>query len=792
MRPVVTKPSENDKAIFQNYVNRVFECLITNTRLSNNRKIHKLWKKYWGYPAYPDSISKRKLILLTNRRKSLLLRLFRMSTDIIHTKHISVEDAKLLKSRLFKYRKQTSSYKSCMLLAVDAALAHQILKANSKNKKLKLALCYSAFGSISGIANRYAKELYVLFANIFEEIHVYAAVKMHEDIPKVPKIPSVDIHIRRIYFSELVAFPGIKAAGLVAACADAVRDGADLIITIDGDGRLPLFETLPAFTQILEFEDIDVVLGSRRVAGGLVSKPGVRHLSSTLFAAYVEAILTPVLGKVRDPQAIFKVFKRKQLSCALEKLGFNKKGKLLFNDLQSGSFAFELPLLSFLSEDGSCPNIIEVPAIETMAYPAKLEKMLIMTSSNIKAMVADANKPVINVKEYSLIEEGTEVFIINRYNGEVWKIPRDFERLANFNLFPTSIVTDNRILHFFMSLPRFLKTLVEEYASRSHNDRGFGFNSTLFDLLRDSRFAVKECLPLGLRVDLVENAIRLPFPTAILMIVFWKFDRFICNSGALLIKIGMLPIVEIRAIGFTFRFICSILRWLKFVTFPVLRVFRKTFSLFLSFCDWAKYVFKMVLHQTIYSLEIVKVLRIFVFIDFLDQRNRFFHSCIRIPICIFKEIHWLLESFNISVNLGRPVLCLVQPQTIRPFWKVLKGIPNSMTDEIQSLLNMALKLYKTLGENGYYDGEFSLDNLGFVLDCDARIVLIDYGSLINAKKSRAELLRPWLMNIKKDYEKSYQVYKLQEYAKSNPKAEKIIKDHTRDVVELIDKWILQT
>jgi len=193
-----------------------------------------------------------------------------------------------------------------------------------------------------------------------------------------------------------------------------------------------------------------------------------------------------------------------------------------------------------------------------------------------------------------------------------------------------------------------------------------------------------------------------------------------------------------------------------------------------------------------YLLEIAKILRIFALIDHLDQKSHLFHSCIRIPIRVFKEICWLFESFNISVCLGRPVLCLVQPQTIRPFWTVLESLPNTMTDEIQSILAMVLQLYDTLGENGYYDGEISLDNLGFVLGSEMRIVLVDYGALVNIRKSKSELLHPWLINIKKDYEKSYQVYKLRDYARGNRKVEKIIEDHIRDSVELVDKWVKHT
>jgi hypothetical protein len=113
-----------------------------------------------------------------------------------------------------------------------------------------------------------------------------------------------------------------------------------------------------------------------------------------------------------------------------------------------------------------------------------------------------------------------------------------------------------------------------------------------------------------------------------------------------------------------------------------------------------------------------------------------------------------------------------------------------MTKEIESLLNMGLSLYKTLGENGYYDGEISLDNLGFLIEGHkARLVLIDYGSLVNAQDLRPDVVRPWLCCIREHYEKSYQLYRLRAFAGSDPEMEKIVETYIHNSLELIDKWI---
>jgi hypothetical protein len=113
-----------------------------------------------------------------------------------------------------------------------------------------------------------------------------------------------------------------------------------------------------------------------------------------------------------------------------------------------------------------------------------------------------------------------------------------------------------------------------------------------------------------------------------------------------------------------------------------------------------------------------------------------------------------------------------------------------MTKEIESLLNMALSLYKTLGENGYYDGEISLDNLGFLIEGPkVRLVLIDYGSLVNAQDLRPDVLGPWLRRIREHYQKCYQLYRLRAFAGGNPKMEKIVETYVKSSLDLIDKWM---
>jgi len=113
-----------------------------------------------------------------------------------------------------------------------------------------------------------------------------------------------------------------------------------------------------------------------------------------------------------------------------------------------------------------------------------------------------------------------------------------------------------------------------------------------------------------------------------------------------------------------------------------------------------------------------------------------------------------------------------------------------MKREMKVLLDMALSVYGTLGQMGYYDGELSLDNLGFVLEgTTARLVLFDYGSLVNGQRVQSDLLGLWLSRVKDDFLSSYQVFKLREFAKASPEVQKIVEEHIRASLDLVDRWM---
>jgi len=770
------------------FIQKTLANLHDNVSLPKSKLIRKIWNRYWGKASYSNRVSPRELDFHTRRRKAYLMRLFRIASDEIHTNQISSADAAMLRERLSLHRRRMHPSICCVALAIDAALAQMWLRERPDVQKMKLAICYSAFGDINRVAKIYGRETQHFFTGIFAELHLFATSGMITSSTNITEQDSVKIHFNKTTFSQLVAFPGIKAPGLVGACADAIQNKMDIIITIDGDARLPLFLILPALATLFASETTDAVLGSRRVAGAFVAKPGFRHLTSMLNASYVETVMAPVLGHIRDPQAIFKVFRKTRLRCALERLGYGN-GSLTLNDLQDGSLACELFFLSNLTDNGCLPHLIEVPVIETMAYPRNPGRMPIMTSENINAMIAAANRPRLNLREKPLLGEGTESLVISQSDGGALKYPRRPERLSERKGLPTSRVTDNRILDIVLSFSGVLKTIVCTHASRLHPDRGFGINPVILDLIKDKRPEVQACIPDNMHLRFLKEDIRLPFPTALVLKVSWQVDRMLLNFGMILERIGMQPTIVIRLVSAVVRLFRFFSKWLRLIfRFPK-RVARRLFSWFLRVWDKLHSLVYIITRWILTQLESFGIFRIFALIDRLDQRNRFFHGCIRGIIRIWIEIRWLLESFNVSVNFGRPVLCLVQPQTIRPFWSVLKNLPRSMTGEIETLLNKALDLYNTLGKCGYVDGELSLDNIGFQINgSNTRFVLMDYGSVVNIHKTLPDILQTWLQIVKTDYKNSYQVYKLRNLARNHNELVVVVETYINKSLELIDRW----
>ena len=254
-------------------------ALLADARLPADKRTRGVCGSGWGRCAYGNGVSNDDLARLTRARKHCLERIFAYALATVRrTVEEDHANAGAIRQRLVARRAKARGHLAAVLLAIEAALDLLWLehKAKGSGPRLKLALCYSAFGDVAATVTGQAQELDRLFQRVPAELHIFAVAGM-DDATAVPaEIDSVHIHFRRVDLSELVAFPGIKAPGLLGACAEAVRHGVDFVITIDGDGRLPLWETIPAIAGMVRSPAVDAALGSRRHRPGVIKSGGTR------------------------------------------------------------------------------------------------------------------------------------------------------------------------------------------------------------------------------------------------------------------------------------------------------------------------------------------------------------------------------------------------------------------------------------------------------------------------------------------------------------------------------------
>lgn len=753
-----------------------------------DRVLERLWKELWGSRACGQKVTLEDRLLLTETRKRILQNFFDAALRILENLHVTAHEAARLRSRLSLWHRRVGPGGKCLAVAVDAALALVVLRSGRQYGSL--ALAYSAFGEINGVATKYAEELASLFGGVFRKLSIFACTGLKAVFDTPPTVVGVDVQIRNISLEELVAAPGRKPPGLLGACHDAVQAGADLIVTLDGDARLPLFEIIPAIVHMVQSAETDVALGSRRVDGAVVWKPAYRHLTSLANAICVETVMGPAVGcRIRDPQAIFKVFRHGQLQSALGKMGFQPQ-QLTLTDLQDGSLAVEVVLLSNLAADGRPLRVTEVPVVETMAYPADPQQMPIMTGGNVKGMFRAANRPRDDVREKALLGEGSETIVIRDARGAVQKVPRFPDRLQAYTLLPSSHIANNRLLDTASGMRGMGRTIVSSIASRCHPDRGFGIRPVILDLLKDQRSVVWSCLPTGMTWEFRYHAIRLPLTSAVVLMLPWMVDRLLLECGMLMARVSMLPAIVIRWLARCARGLRSMCRLVRAGMRPLGRFLANAASLWLRSWDRLVDFLYNALRKSVPVMERLRLFGVFSAVDHLDQRSEVFHSFLCLVTRIVLEFRWLLESCHVSVQLGRPVGCQVQPEPARPLWAILEELPNSMTGELEVLLTMGHDVYRKLGEHGYFDLELSLDNLGIELGPrGARVVLMDFGSLLNSESVPADMAVDRLRLAREHFERSYQVYRLRKAKAHSAAASEIVERHIQATTGLISGWM---
>jgi len=141
---------------------------------------------------------------------------------------------------------------------------------------------------------------------------------------------------------------------LKSSFQEALKLGAEIIVTIDGDGQHDPRE-IPMLVRRLEKGDVDIVIGSRFVEGGGSEAPrwrenGIRFIS--------ELVSTDGLS-VTDAQSGFRAYNRE----ALEKFSLTEDGmgastEILLKSEDMGFKVAEVPINISYDEDSSTHNPI--------------------------------------------------------------------------------------------------------------------------------------------------------------------------------------------------------------------------------------------------------------------------------------------------------------------------------------------------------------------------------------------------------------------------------------------------
>lgn len=133
--------------------------------------------------------------------------------------------------------------------------------------------------------------------------------------------------------------------------AEALRLGAEVVVTLDGDGQHDPAE-IPRLVERLAAGDADIVIGSRFIEGGRSEAPGWRRAGIRLITGLASNGL-----EVTDAQSGFRAYSRR----ALEKLVLTEEGmgvstEILLKAGEMGLVVAEVPIRARSGEGPSTHN----------------------------------------------------------------------------------------------------------------------------------------------------------------------------------------------------------------------------------------------------------------------------------------------------------------------------------------------------------------------------------------------------------------------------------------------------
>ena len=141
-------------------------------------------------------------------------------------------------------------------------------------------------------------------------------------------------------------------ASLRSLFAEARRLGADVVVTLDGDGQHNP-EEIPLLVERLGAGDVDIVIGSRFLEGGGSKAPGWRRTGIKL----ITGLASNGELRVTDAQSGFRAYNRRALeSLVLTEQGMGVSTEILLKAGENGLRVAEVPIKISYDEGSSTHN----------------------------------------------------------------------------------------------------------------------------------------------------------------------------------------------------------------------------------------------------------------------------------------------------------------------------------------------------------------------------------------------------------------------------------------------------
>jgi len=141
-------------------------------------------------------------------------------------------------------------------------------------------------------------------------------------------------------------------ASLRSLFAKALSLGADVVVTLDGDGQHDPAE-IPKLVERLEEGDVDIVIGSRFLEGGGSEAPGWRNAGIKL----ITELASNGGVQMTDAQSGFRAYNRMALeSMVLTEEGMGVSTEILVKAGENGLRVAEVPITVTYGKDSSTHN----------------------------------------------------------------------------------------------------------------------------------------------------------------------------------------------------------------------------------------------------------------------------------------------------------------------------------------------------------------------------------------------------------------------------------------------------